>query len=78
MGSAPILFRFTTPGSVPYSYSERADGSVWRSCAISSAARTSPSGSAARSAFVPFTMATAFSFFLPITAPTPFLDATWP
>ncbi len=49
-----------------------------RSKPISSAACTSPRGSAARSDFVPRTIATALSFFFPITAPQPFLEATWP
>jgi len=43
---------------------------------MSSAACMSPRGSDARSAFVPRTMATALSFFFPITAPQPFLEAT--
>ena len=43
---------------------------------MSEAAWISPRGSTAASGFVPFTIATAFSFFLPITAPTPFFDAT--
>ena len=45
---------------------------------MSSAAWITPRGSAAASARVPLTMHTAFNRFFPITAPQPFLDATWP
>ena len=45
---------------------------------MSSAAWTSPRGSWGVSALVPRTMHTALSFFLPMTAPQPFLEATCP